>query len=208
MSKKDCNKSVIKSVKRNLTKQTKYEEQCKRTVKSSASDLPLLINPVDTPENPLTHKRLMDWLAETGWVEGYVKKRISPMDAYLYEDFAQNCWLEILQCKPEKIMEVWYKGKGKFINYLKTIIDVQLKSCTNPTYKTIKKFYHEHYLLTDEQWKNFEEGIDHSTCIETFPVRYDYPTGNRKKMVVIECEESPITIDKSDCELEFELEYE
>lgn len=203
MAKKSTtNKNVKNSIKRNSIKNEVYQERVTRVKKKhTAEELPLLINPEDTEENPLTFERLMDWLASTGWVYGYVRKRISPMDANLYEDFAQSCWIQILQCKPERIMEIWHKGKGAFINYIKVVIDTQLKSSDTPTYKVIKHFHHTHHLLSDEQWRNFEEGIDHSTFIDTYPVKFMCPSGNRKKMVTMEHEELPIYIDKSEYSL-------
>lgn len=189
-------KQIAKNIKKNDNKQTAYEERVKKIkVKHKAEDLPLLINPVDTPDNPITWERLMQWLADTGWVYGYVRKRISPMDANLYEDFAQHCWLVILNCKKERIMEIWSKGKGAFVNYIKAIIDIQLKSTCTPTYTVNKHFYHTHCTLSDEQWKYFNEGETTSTRIDAYPVKYKCPSGNRKKMVRIEYEELPIYVD-------------
>lgn len=196
MPRRKTNKKVAKSIKKNLNKEKEYKERIKKkTPHQKAEDCPLLINPIDTPSNPLTYERLMEWLASTGWVYGYVRKRISPMDANLYEDFAQHCWLTILLANPERIMEIWHTGKGAFINYIKKIIDVQLKSTTTQTYTVNKHFHHTHCTLSDDQWKNFEEGVRHSTWIDTYPVKYDCPSGNRKKMVKMEYEELPIEVD-------------
>lgn len=204
MARKKANKSVVKSVQKNINKNVKYQERTekmnRKNTRAKADELPLLINPEDTEDNPLTYERLMNWLAGTGWVYGYVRKRISPMDAHLYEDYAQSVWIEILNAKPERLMEVWHNGKGAFINYLKVIIDIQLKSFGS-TYKTNKQFYHNHHLLSDEQWHNFEEGNESSTYIDTYPVKYTCPSGNRKKMVVMEHEELPIHIDNSEYSL-------
>lgn len=117
------------------------------------------------------------------------------MDGHLYEDFAQHCWLAILQIKKDRIMEVWRNGKGAFVNYIKRVIDVQLKSTTNPNYQTNKHWHHVHCTLSDEQWHHFEEGETTSTWIDSFPVKYQCPSGNRKKMVKIEHEELPIHVD-------------
>ena len=195
MARKKTNKQIAKSIKKNLNKEKEYKSKLKRTTPHHhAEQLPLLINPEDTPDNPLTWQRLMDWLASTGWVYGYVRKRISPMDAHLYEDYAQHCWLAILEVKQPRMMEIWYNGKGAWVNYLKRIIDIQLKSTTNPNFKTNKLFHHTHCTLSDEQWKHFEEGETISSWIDTFPVKYDCPSGNRKKMIRLEYEELPIYV--------------
>lgn len=195
MGRRRTNKKVVKSIQRNNIKSAVYKERVQKTsFHHTAEQCPLLINPEDTVENPITWERLMNWLADTGWVYGYVRKRISPMDAILYEDFAQHCWLAILQVKQDRIMEIWKKGKGAFINYLKTVIDIQLKSKTNPNYQTNKHFHHTHCTLSDEQWKHFEEGERTTSWIDSFPVKYNCPSGNRKKMVRIEHEELPIHV--------------
>ena len=185
---KKTDKKTLTNIRNNLTKHTQYQERVtkKKGTKKTPDQLALLLNPEDTPQNPLTYSRLMDWLANTGWVYGYVRKRISPMDALLYEDYAQTVWLEILQLKPELIMEVWYNGKGKFINFLKRVIDVQLYSTSTQTYKTNKHWHHTHCTLSEDQWFNFEEGNEDTTNTITYPVKYDCPSGNRKKMVAME----------------------
>lgn len=196
MARKKANKQVVKSIQKNLNKDLVYQERMKKTKKKhTAEELPLLINPIDTPSNPLTRDRLMEWLASTGWVYGYVRKRISPMNAHLYEDYAQSVWQSILEVKPETIMRVWYTGKGCFVNYIKRIVDTQLKSVSCLNYYTNQRFHNTHCLLTDEQWRLLEEGNRDSTFIDTFPVKYNCPSGNRKKMIYPEHDEQPIHVD-------------
>lgn len=174
-------------IRNNLNRMTKYEERVtkRKSRTKTPEQLALLLNPEDTADNPLTYNRLMEWLANTGWVYGYIRKRISPMDAHLYEDYAQTIWMEILNVKKERMMEVWYNGKGQFVNYLKIIIDTQLRSAAN-TYKINKHFHKTHVTLTDDQWRNFEEGIEEATSVITYPVKCESPTGNIKKAVRIE----------------------
>lgn len=177
----------------NANKKEVYKDIVQKSNRKNKTpdQLKLLLNPEDTPSNPLTFNRLMNWLANTGWVEGYIRKRISPMDANLIEDYTQTIWLYILELKPDYVMEVWYHGKGQFVNFMKRVIDCQLQYKTH-TYHLNKHFYHTHVTMSNEQWQNFYEGEPDSTFIDTFPVKYDCPSGNRKKMVQIECEEKPI----------------
>lgn len=191
-------KTILNHIQRELTKDEIYKEKSKKSRQRTADSLKLMVNPEDTPTNPLTHQRLMEWLANTGWVNGYIGKRISPMDAFLYEDFTQTIWLIILSVKPETIMEVWYRGKGKFVNYLKTIIDINLRGIGSVNYNENKKFHNTHCILSDEQWSNFEEGINSTLWTDAYPVKYQCPTGNNKKMVQIEYEDVPITTDYND----------
>lgn len=180
---------VDKRLQNNANRQAAYKDivEKKRVSKKSVEELKLLTNPEDTAENPITWERLMDWLANTGWVEGYIRKRISPMDAYLIEDFTQSIWVCILRVKKEYIMEVWSHGKGKFVNFMKRVIDLQLFSRAQ-TYKENKEWHHIHSLLDEDQWSLFENGNNHSTTIHAYPEKYNNPSGNRKKMVRVATE--------------------
>ena len=183
------NQKVQQRLINNTNRQAAYEEitKKKKLSRKSIEELKLLTNPEDTPDNPLTHSRLMEWLANTGWVEGYIRKRISPMDAHLIEDFTQSIWLVILKIRHEYVMEIWYHGKGRFVNFIKRVVDLQLFSRAQ-TYKENKHWHHVHALLDDDQWRNFEDGINHSTAINAYPEKYNCPSGNRKKMVRIATE--------------------
>lgn len=174
-----------------------YEEVSSKKFKESRNteELRLLQNPEDTPENPLTFERLMEWLAWTGWVYGYVKKKISPMDANLWEDYAQSVWLALLELKPDYVMGIWYKGKGKFVNFLKKVINIQIRTTTSSTYHTNKHFHHIHKTLTDDQWTILSEGENHISYEDPFPMRYSCPSGNRSKMVVKEIDHIPAEVD-------------
>lgn len=178
----------------------KYEAQVNPVKRKLVKDeFPrLLMNPEDTSENPLTWERLMDWLAWTGWFEGYVRKRISPMDAHLWEDYAQSCWVELLQRPHDYILEIFRGGKGRFIAYVKCIIDNQIKSATSQVFKTNKMHYHTELMLSDEQWKELEEGNDTTSWTDTYPVKYNCPSGNRKKMVYMEHEDLPIHVENKE----------
>lgn len=196
MGRRRTNKKVVKSIQRNNIKEAVYKERVqKKSFHHTAEECPILINPEDTKQNPLTWDRLMNWLADTGWVYGYVRKRISPMDAHLYEDYAQHCWLSILEVKPERMMEIWYTGKGAFINYIKRIIDIQIKSMTTSTYIVNKKFHNTHVTIPHVEWEKLEEGCRVANWVDAFPVRYNCPSGNRKKMIQIEYEELPFEVD-------------
>lgn len=188
-------KEITNRVRNELNKVEDYKKRSRgRIRKKTAEELKLLINPEDTPQNPLTYHRLMEWLADTGWVYGYIRKRISPMGEWLYEDYAQSIWLCILEVKQETIMRVWYTGKGAFVNYIKMIIDTQLKSVTCANYYTNQRFHNTHCLLTDSQWRAFEEGHPDSFYEDAFPVRCESPTGNIKKMITVEHDTQPIRV--------------
>lgn len=146
----------------------------------------LLNNPEDSVNNPLTHTRLMNWLADTKWVEGLVSRRISPLDRHLIEDYIQEVWVQILEVPPEKMMEIWYKGKGKFVNYIKSIVINQVYSGSSATYKHIKEPNKDMLYLDDAGWECFSNGLDAAETIITFPVINR--NNNLDERVKFECE--------------------
>lgn len=127
-----------------------------------------LTNPKDTEDDPLTYERLMNWLVDTGWVQGFLKIRIHPLDRPLEEDMLQECWIQILSVPHDKMLGIWYKGKGKFTNYLKSIIINNVYSITSATYKNTKGLYANELYLDDAQWTKFEEDKDSEVTLQ-FP---------------------------------------
>lgn len=153
----------------------------KQTSTKSPEQLKLLINPEDTPENPLTHARLMEWLADTGWVEGYIRKRIHPLSVHLIDDFTQSIWLVILTRNPDYMMKSWYIGKGCFVNLIKRIIDIQLIGVQEVTFLENKRFHLHHFGLTDYQWELLENGELKINYSSAYPEYIKPPSGNKKK---------------------------
>lgn len=105
----------------------------------------LLTNPPD----PTSHQSIVEWLAATGWVEGFIRKKISPLDRHLIEDYTQECWVQIISNK--NLVEVYKRGKGKFVNYIKSIITNNIYSSSSQVFKKIKQFNHNHFLLDNSQ---------------------------------------------------------
>ena len=120
----------------------------------------LLNNPEDTESNPLTWDRLMEWLADTGYIEGLVGKRISPLDRAYLEDYIQEVWVQILEVPPEKILDVYRRGKGKFVNYLKSIVMNNIYSNSSHLYKNLRAGQHELVHLDDAGWRHLEDDQD------------------------------------------------
>lgn len=170
----------------------------KKTGTKSPDQLKLLINPEDTPKNPLTHSRLMEWLADTGWVEGYIRKRIHPLSVYLIDDFTQSIWLVILSVKPEYMMNSWYSGKGRFVNLIKRIIDIQLVSMNNITFLENRRYHLYNFSLSDDQWKKLENGEKKINYSVAYPEYIKPPTGNRKKNCIVAVDENTEGIVESD----------
>lgn len=129
-----------------------------------------LINPEDTETNPLTRERLLDWMASTGWIEGYVRKKTSPLDYAQLDDYIQSVWEQICLIPEEKLLEIYRKGKGKFTSYLKSLMDHQVYSSCSATYKENKKYYFNEITLDDKGWESFSNGSDTAETITSFPV--------------------------------------
>lgn len=128
-----------------------------------------LTNPEDTETNPLTRERLLNWMASTGWVEGYIRKRISPLDYAHMDDYIQSVWEQICLIPEEKLLEVYRRGKGKFTSYLKALIGHQVYSSCSATFKENKEYYFNEIYLDDVGWKRLEDD-DEAEAYLTFPV--------------------------------------
>lgn len=91
------------------------------------------------------------------------------MDRKYVDDYIQIISEEILNIPEEKIIEVWNKGKGKMINYIKTIIRINLRSLQSKCFMTMKEAGRIMVSLTDEQWERLEEEGE-STYDEQYPL--------------------------------------
>lgn len=129
----------------------------------------LLNNPEDTPSNPLTWERLMSWLVDTGYIEGLVRKRISPLDRHLIDDYIQEVWVQILEVPHDKLLDVYRRGKGKFVNYLKSIVVNNIYSGSSHLYKNLRAGQKELVHLNDNEWVNLEEN-EETHFLQHFPV--------------------------------------
>ena len=122
----------------------------------------LLVNPEDTPSNPLTWERLMKWLADTRYVEGLTISKMQDRDMIFKEDYIQEVWVQILSVPPEKMMDIWYKGKGKFVNYIKSIIINNVYSASSYLFKNIRADRFNEVYMDDAEWTSMEEIPDTS----------------------------------------------
>lgn len=107
------------------------------------------------PPDPTSHQSIVEWLAGTGWVEGYIRKKISPLDRNLLDDYIQESWIEILRNK--NLVEIYSKGKGKFVNYIKSIINHHIYSSVSNIYKMFKKYNFTHIGLEYNDLSNLSD---------------------------------------------------
>jgi hypothetical protein len=77
-------------------------------------------------------------------------------------------WVQILEVPHDKLLEIWYKGKGRFTNYLKSIVINNVYSNSSHLYKNIREGTHELIHLDDTGWKMLENDNEAEAYL-TFP---------------------------------------
>lgn len=124
------------------------------------------------PPSPVTWEGLIKWLSDTGWVEGRIGKVISPLDRPYYDDYVQEVWVQILEVPHDKLLDIWNRGKGRLVNYIKSIILNNVRSSSSILYKNIRLSRSVERLLDDEQWERLEKTgeseYDTTFCINDF----------------------------------------
>ena len=111
----------------------------------------------DTPENPLTRDRIMNWMASTGFIEGFIRVKSHILDRPYLDDYIQECWVQMLQVPEDKIVELYRSGKGRFTNYIKMLIMNNIHSNSSILYKHIRMARSKEVYLDDNQWCDFTE---------------------------------------------------
>lgn len=118
----------------------------------------------ETSDNPITRDRIMEWMADTRYIEGFVHKKIHSLDKEYVDDYIQEVWVQILSLPSDKIVEIYKSGKGRFTNYIKVLIMNNIRSTTSALYKYIRQPRLHEVYLTDDQWvemiENDETEID------------------------------------------------
>ena len=127
------------------------------------------VNLEDTPENPLTRDRILEFIVNSGWIEGHTRKRMSPLDYQQAEDYIQSIYEEICKIPEDKLIEIYRKGKGKFTNYLKALIRHQVYSSCSKTYRENKLWRQTEIPLEDSQWTNLVENGT-TKMVQQFPI--------------------------------------
>ena len=127
------------------------------------------VNLEDTPNNPLTRARILEFIVESVWIEGHTRKRMSPLDYQQAEDYIQSMYEEICKIPEDKLIEIYRKGKGKFTNYLKALIQHQVYSSCSKTYRENKQWRQVEIPLEDSQWTNLVENGT-TKMVQQFPV--------------------------------------
>lgn len=111
----------------------------------------------ETPDNPITKDRIMEWMADTNYIEGFIYKKIHSLDKEYVEDYIQEVWVQILELDEDKIVEIYKSGKGRFTNYIKALIMNNIRSTCSYLYKNIRQPRLHEVYLTDEQWTDMIE---------------------------------------------------
>ena len=94
---------------------------------------------------------------------------MSPLDYQQAEDYIQSIYEEICKIPEDKLIEIYRKGKGKFTNYLKALIQHQVYSSCSKTYRENKLWRQVEIPLEDSQWTNLTENGT-TKMVQQFPV--------------------------------------
>lgn len=145
------------------------------------------------PREPITRESLLEWLYKTGWFENHVRKRSSPLDKNQLDDYIQSCWEELCKIPEEKLLEIWYRGKGKFVNYCKALIGHQTYSSCSKTFKEVKQHTIYEIPMDNEQWESLERSGNTNYC-KQFPIINDEPGRriNDEERVTFEYDDSMV----------------
>jgi hypothetical protein len=111
----------------------------------------------DTEDNPLTKDRIMNWMASTGFIEGFIRIKSHALDKPFLDDYIQEVWVQILQVPEEKILFLYRAGKGRFTNYIKSLIMNNIHSTCSILYKNIRQSRTREVYLDESQWEYFTE---------------------------------------------------
>lgn len=123
--------------------------KCKTT-----NSFPALLN--IPPPSELNPDTLIEELYKTGWLTGLVHKLIHPLDRRFFDDYHQSVLEELLKMK-DRIYDCYTRGAGLMVNYIKTIVKIQLKSINSNVYKNNRYGSHVEFTLDDNQWSDLIE---------------------------------------------------
>ena len=106
----------------------------------------------------------LQYIADLGLVQGYVAKLIYTDDLQDYDDFVQECFLQICEVKPEKWEALWLQGTKKdgakaVRGYVSGIIHRNVKSRNSRLWSKMKK-HKERELPFSSCFITEEEGWD------------------------------------------------
>lgn len=101
-----------------------------------------------------TRENVMNWIANTGWIEGLIIKYLGDSFVYL-DDYIQEIYLSIFD-KLDRLIEV-YENKGilSFCGYIKAIVKTSCYAEGAQVYKKIRYFSDKFTVsLEQEQWND------------------------------------------------------
>lgn len=114
------------------------------------------------------YEGIIQWLVDSKWVEHYIIKQKTIFFPYL-EDYIQEVWMQILSVDRQKIVDSFQVGKGRFIAFIKMIINNNIISASSPVYRNICRWDERHIVLSDVQWNLLESEV--SECDYIHPIR-------------------------------------
>ena len=103
---------------------------------------------------------IVNYLLQSGFVDAYCKKLMFTSDINnLYEDYRNECWLAILQQKPEVWDKIYNSAveKGTDLeyearNYFSRVVLNTVRSTSSDAYKLLKRHNTRELYRNGEQW--------------------------------------------------------
>lgn len=116
---------------------------------------------------------IVNYLLESGFVNALCKKSMFPSDIdNLYDDYVSECWLAILEQKPETWVKIYNSAQEKNTdleyearNYFSIVIRNVVKSDSSNAFRRLKKHHTTELHKNDVQWDVYENSIPDNTGI-------------------------------------------
>lgn len=143
----------------------KYLDRAKtlNTKKSAEKKNTMGFTYLDLVPIEFTKENVMEWLANSGWIEGSIIKMLGDQFPFL-DDYIQEIYLLIFD-KIDRLIDV-YEERGilAFCGYVKMIIRIACFSTGAQTYKNMRKFSKDLTVSLDqENWNALIDTYDAET---------------------------------------------
>lgn len=113
----------------------------------------------------MVKEKIIDYLIQSGFVQYYVKKLVYPEDQdFLYEDYLQEVWLQILEIKEEKWLQLYNQRQSQdefydVRNWVSILIRNTVRSTTSSAYRKLKKQTTIVDNISDDEWDYLKNTI-------------------------------------------------
>lgn len=112
-----------------------------------------------------TRDGVIQYLIDTNLVEWYITKLLRRrIDDYKTQEYVQECWLQILKIKDERLKELWYQGYPAVTAFVSGLIHQNVVSVQSPAYWHVFKCNKRLIHVDGDIW---DEVSDYTTYPDT-----------------------------------------